>query len=191
MPYTALDQHPLRVESRRMKMPDGAGGIIEHDAAFPVWFQPRAEGGTPMCAALERAGHELAVWCDSNAAAYPPTVIHITDGEPTDGDPEPLGRILAQMATEDGNVLLFNLHVSSAAGARVVFPCAESAVPTPEAQRLFRMSSILPEPMLQAVKSKQYEATSGARGYGYNADFTDLVSFFDIGTRPANMSRDA
>jgi hypothetical protein len=184
-----LERSPLRVETRAMKIPDGAGGIIETSAKFPVWFDPKSNGGTPMVSTLKYAAEEIGRWCDAHPDAFPPTVIHITDGESGDGDPEPVAEIMKQLFTSDGNVLLFNLHISTAGGAKAIFPDAEGSAPTAEAKRLFRMSSVLPVLMQQAAKSKGYEVGSTARGYGYNADFVDLVSFFDIGTRPANLAR--
>src|SRR5256885_6363821 len=47
-----IERSPLRVEDRKRKMDDGAGGIIEASIKFPVWFEPSANGGTPMHAAL-------------------------------------------------------------------------------------------------------------------------------------------
>jgi hypothetical protein len=184
-----LERTPLRVETRNMKIPDGAGGIIETTAKFPVWFDPKASGGTPMVAAMTFAAQEIGRWCDAHPNAYPPVVIHITDGESGDGDAEPVAEVMKRLFTSDGNVLVFNLHISSAGGSKVIFPESETAAPTADAKRLFRMSSLLPPLMLQAARGKGYEVGESARGYGYNADFVDLVSFFDIGTRPANLAR--
>ncbi|MEH2395748.1 MAG: hypothetical protein V7K21_30260 [Nostoc sp.] len=47
--------NPLRLEERKKKIPDGTGGIIETTIKFPVWFDPIAEGGAPICSALETA----------------------------------------------------------------------------------------------------------------------------------------
>lgn len=188
-PIPDLEKKPLRVEDRTMKIPDGAGGIVENKVKFPVWFDPIADGGTPMCQALKLAANEIAQWCDTRPDAFPPCVIHITDGESTDGDPEGVADVMKKLSTSDGNILLFNLHISSASAGKVIFPCRESDAPTGDAKKLFRMSSELPQLMVDAAKAKGYMAEAGARGYGYNADFTDLVSFFDIGTRAANLAR--
>ncbi len=188
-PVSELEASPLRVETRAMKVPDGAGGLVETSVKFPVWFDPTASGGTPMVAALRYAAEQVGVWCDAHPDAFPPAVIHITDGESNDGDPEQIAELLRQLTTSDGNVLLFNLHISNATAGKVVFPESESALGSSDARRLFRMSSVLPPIMQQAAQSKGYEIGTNSRGYGYNADFTDLVNFFDIGTRPANLAR--
>ncbi|MEB3196150.1 MAG: vWA domain-containing protein [Candidatus Sericytochromatia bacterium] len=184
-----IERQPMRVEDRTVKVPDGAGGIIEQSVKFPVWFEPVADGGTPMCAALSMAGNAIKEWADGHLQSFPPIVIHITDGEANDGDPEPTAELIKQLATYDGNVLLFNLHISGAAGMKVLFPSNEGDLPCADARRLFRMSSALPEQMLRAAQNAGYNGVSGTRGYGYNADFTDVVSFLTIGTRPANDAR--
>jgi hypothetical protein len=51
-PISAIEQNPARVEDRKKKMDDGAGGIVETSIKFPVWFEPKASGGTPMREAL-------------------------------------------------------------------------------------------------------------------------------------------
>ena len=42
-------------------------------------------------------------------------MVHITDGESQDGNPIPYADALKSLATEDGNVLLFNCHLSMTA----------------------------------------------------------------------------
>ena len=38
------------------------------------------------------AAQEVAQWCDAHPNSYPPTVLHVTDGEASDGDPESSSR---------------------------------------------------------------------------------------------------
>src|ERR1041384_2561027 len=40
-----LGAAPLRIEERKKKVDDGAGGLVEQSVKFPVWFDPRASGG--------------------------------------------------------------------------------------------------------------------------------------------------
>lgn len=51
-PISAIEANPVRVEGRRRKVDDGAGGIVARSVKFPVCFEPHANGGTPMCAAF-------------------------------------------------------------------------------------------------------------------------------------------
>lgn len=186
-PISVLEANPLRVEERKRKVDDGAGGIIEQSVKFPVWFEPRSSGGTPMCAAIQRAGEELAAWCDSHPNSYPPTVLHITDGESTDGDPEALADTLREFATQDGNILLLNLHVSAQASNPISFPSSDAGLPDQYAKMLFRMSSQLPDHLVRAVQDKGHKVSSEARGYVFNAEAAEIVDFFDIGTRASQL----
>lgn len=186
-PISAIEANPVRVEERHRKVDDGAGGVIEQTVKFPVWFEPQANGGTPMCAAITRAAEVLAAWCDSHPNSYPPTVLHITDGESTDGSPEQLTDGLRQFQTTDGNILFLNLHVSSSAAQPNPYPSSEAGLVDQYAKLLFKMSSILPEHLVKYAQSKNLTVSRESRGYIFNADASEVVDFFDIGTRSAQL----
>ncbi len=186
-PISAIEANPLRIEDRRKKIDDGAGGIIEQSIKFPVWFQPVSNGGTPMCSALTLAAETLVAWCDQHPTSYPPTVLHVTDGESTDGDPEELARMLRQISTNDGEVLLLNIHVSSSNATPTKFPSSESGLPDEYAKLLFRMSSRLPEHLIKFAQEKGYPVSLESRGFVFNADAAEIAEFFDIGTRASQL----
>jgi hypothetical protein len=186
-PISAIEAAPLRIEQRKKKMDDGAGGIVEQSINFPVWFEPSANGGTPMCQAITRAAEELVAWCDAHPDSYPPTVLHVTDGESTDGNPEELTKQLQQIQTNDGSVLMFNLHVSASAPNSLTFSVSEHGLPDPYAQMLFRMSSVLPEHLIRFAQDKGYQVSTESRGFMFNADAVEIVEFFDIGTRASQL----
>ncbi len=186
-PVSAIEQNPTRVEDRKKKMDDGAGGIVETSVKFPVWFEPRADGGTPMRAAITRAAEELAAWCDAHPESYPPTVLHVTDGESGDGDPEEIAANLAQLRTNDGPVVVMNIHVSSLGSDTIKFPSSESGLPDSYAKLLFRMSSPLPQHLATFAKDKGYNVSPESRGYMFNAEAGEIVDFFDIGTRASQL----
>ncbi|AEO41958.1 von Willebrand factor A [Xanthomonas perforans] len=186
-PISQIEANPLRVEDRVKRVDDGAGGLVSQSIKFPVWFEARASGGTPMCNAITSAAAELVAWCDAHPDSYPPTVLHVTDGESTDGDPEGLAQQLQQIATNDGNVLLFNLHVSASGGDPVTFPISDAGLSDNYAKLLFRMSSPLPPHLQQAAQEKGIKATMESRGFMFNAETAEIVDFFDIGTRAAQL----
>ena len=186
-PISSIEASPLKIEERKKKVDDGAGGIVEQTIKFPVWFEPNASGGTPMCKALTKAAEELVAWCDAHPDCYPPTVLHITDGESTDGDPEELASQLRQIQTNEGQVLLLNLHVSSSSSSPVEFPSSESALPDNYAKLLFRMSSQLPEHLIRFAQDKGFKVGMESRGFMFNADAVQIVDFFDIGTRASQL----
>ncbi len=183
-----LAANPIEVAKRRRKEPDGAGGVIEVDVPFPVFFRAEPDGATPMCAALLRAAAIAEEWCRSHAASFPPIVMHITDGEATDGDPaqvEKAARTLTEQRTDDGRVLLLNLHIAGREPP-IRFPMDEAALPRHAyAQALFRSSSALPPPLLARCFQRGMHVQPGCRGYIYNGTMEDVVSMFDIGTKAA------
>jgi hypothetical protein len=129
----------------------------------------------------------LVSWCDAHPNSYPPTVLHITDGESTDGDPEELAQHLHQIHTNDGAVLVFNLHVSTAGEEPIKFPASEISLPDTYAKLLFRMSSILPEHLIRFAQDKGFKAGIESRGFMFNGDAPEIVDFFDIGTRASQL----
>jgi len=181
-----VGEHPARIEERRKKVPDGAGGLVEQAVRFPIWMDPVAENGTPMCAALQQAQQVVAQWVADHPNGFPPIVLHITDGESGDGDPTADGNAILGLATSDGNALLFNCHLSSQRAAKSQFPSSADGLADPFARTLFAISSPLPPTFAGAAGEMGLAVTEGARGFVFNADATELVQFFDIGTRPAN-----
>src|SRR5579872_3354196 len=110
VPISDVGNMPARVDERVKKSDDGTGGILEQKIRMPIWFDPIAEGGTPMCNALAQAHTIVQRWLSQHPDSFPPVVIHITDGESTDGDPEQLMKALTGLMSSDGNTLLFNIH---------------------------------------------------------------------------------
>ena len=186
-PISAIEASPLEIEERKKKVDDGAGGLVEQAIKFPIWFSPKASGGTPMCGAITKAAEELVLWCDSHPDCFPPTVLHITDGESTDGDPEQLAAQLLQIQTSDGPVLMYNLHVSTSGAAPVEFPASEQILPDDYAKLLFRMSSQLPDHLIRFAQEKGFSVGMESRGFMFNADAVQIVDFFDIGTRASQL----
>jgi hypothetical protein len=184
-PISAVANNPLRVEQRTRRVDDGAGGVIEQKFKFPVWFEPKATGKTPMCAALHLAKQYLDLFVAKYPACYPPMVINITDGMSTDGEPTEAARALQALATKDGNVLLFNIHISATLAAPIEFPASESGLPDNFAKLLFRMSSSLPPKLRDSATGSGYAVAEGARGFVFNADLVSVIRFLDIGTRVA------
>jgi hypothetical protein len=183
----ALARNPVRVDNRTKKIPDGTGGVVETEVKFPVWFDPHASGNTPMCEALSVAGKLLHDWCQDHPYSFPPTVLHVTDGEATDGtdpDVEGCARLVTAQGTNDGQALLLTLHVSGAGGEPVRFPSSEQLMPTAYAKLLFRTSSVLPPEFQRRAAEAGAAVGTDSRGYVYNARFDDIVTLFDIGTRP-------
>jgi hypothetical protein len=185
VPLPELADNPLGIKRVMKKEYDGAGGVIEVPIEVPYWFEPVANADTPMCKALSIAKEVVEKWVKDHPNAFPPIVMNITDGEATDGDPEPFAEELKRLSTSDGNVLLFNCHISSTVAEPVKWPTGETHLVDPLAIKLFKMSSVLPDPVVREAQEAGLPVEPGSRGFVFNADVIDLVQFLDIGTRVA------
>ena len=183
VPMSAIADNPVRVEERIRKVDDGAGGILERKFKFPIWFEPLAQGKTPMCQGLKLAQGLLKEFLGRFPRCYPPLVINLTDGAATDGKPEPLAETIRGQTSADGNVLLFNTHLSDKTMRPIEFPDREEGLPDEYARSLFRMSSVLPAKLQQSAKAEGFVVSPQSRGFVFNADLVAIIRFMDIGTK--------
>lgn len=183
IPVSRVGNFPLRVENRTKLIPDGVGGVLEQPVKFPVWYDAEAAGKTPMCEALTAAGLVAESFVNQYPDAYPPLVLNLTDGIPSDGNPLANARKIHSIQTSDGNALLFNLLISSQPVPPDYFPASEEGFTTNFSKLLFRMSCELPPKLWEAAKAEGHNLKPGARGVVLNADPTAIVRFLDIGTR--------
>jgi len=189
VPVSEIANSPARIEERTKKVDDGAGGLVDQNIKFPIWFEPTANGGTPMCQALATAKSIFQRWLSQHPASFPPVVIHITDGESTDGDPGQAMNDVKNMSSSDGNVLLFNLHISNNPNAQAVaFPDSTSNLPDQYARLLFEGASILTPAMRNVANSEHnFSLSDGAKCFVLNADLVLVIQALDIGTRASNL----
>lgn len=160
---------------------------MEQQVKFPIWVDPVASGGTPMCGAMQKARSILSDWLDNRPTCFPPVVLNLTDGESTDGEPTIPAEAIRTLASVDGNILLFNLHVSTEGGPPISFPDSDAGLPNSYARLLFGLSSILPRPMQSYASQQGVRVSDGTRGFVYNADVSSIVQFLDIGTRATDL----
>lgn len=177
-PVSRLADNPIRVEKDE---------LTRKKQIYPVWFEPASAGSTPMKQAFHRACSLIQQWCDSHEDSYPPTVIHVSDGESTDGDPTDEAEILAQMHTDDGSCLVYNLHIDTGQGNEIVFPFSDANLPGEHAELLYSISSVFPAHLIERARQRGYAVNDNSRFFIYNGSMEFIVNFFDIGTRPANL----
>jgi len=181
---TEIGNHPARIETTVQSIEDDeTGEMLELPSDSPVWVDPASEGSTPMCHILHHTHTILSRWIQEHPDSFPPMVIHITDGESQDGDPIPYADAVKNLATNDGNVLLFNCHLSMTAADPFVFPSSGEGLPDALAKALFQMSSPLPPMFYNSAIAEGYSLQPGAKGMAFNADMVVLVKFLDMGTR--------
>jgi hypothetical protein len=189
IPISHIAERPRRMEERVKTQPDGQGGETERRVKTPIWFDPHAKNGTPMCQALDLAAQSVRSWIDAHPSSFPPVVLNVTDGEATDGDPLRYAQQLRSFATDDGEVLLFNVHLSESEEPALLLPSDRGELPHDDdyAGTLFQMSSTLPFSMRAAAEQEGLHVDLDTRGFVFNADPVSLVTFLEIGTRPSTL----
>ncbi|MBA2677110.1 MAG: VWA domain-containing protein [Ktedonobacteraceae bacterium] len=182
-----LQMNPLTIERRMKKEIDEIGMEVEIPVQFPVWVQPKAGGGTPMCAALREANEMALQWSLSHPDSYPPVIINVSDGMGNDGDIVNVARQLSDISTNDGQALLFNVHITDIHKGTVAYPAAEGELPNDRyAKKLFTISSLIPETsrtLLQSLLGRQ--VFPGARGLIFNGDAASVRQMFVFASVPA------
>jgi hypothetical protein len=183
-------ENPFRMETVTQQITDEeTGEIFDSEAEMPIWVDPKAEGGTPMCGVLYKAYEILDKWTTDHRQSFPPIVINISDGESQDGDPTPYAESLMSLDTDDGNVLLFNCHLSMTAADPFMFPSSDEVLPDDLARVLFKMSSVFPGEIYERALTQGFELQPNARGMAFNVDMVRLIKFLDMGTRAAPALR--
>jgi uncharacterized protein YegL len=180
----------LALEDRERTEYDDTGGLIKVKVKFPVWYRkpdPSSMGGTAMCRAIEYVKAVVEPWCALHSRSFPPVVIHLSDGEATDGDPEAAAAALKHVSTDDGELLFFNCHISESQAQSVVFPSSELMLTDERAKVLFRMSSELPESVRSRAEVKGISCAPGARGMVFNADAAQMIQLIQMGTVGAQV----
>src|SRR6267142_4587998 len=187
-PIAEVADYPLQVKTKYKRVPDGSGGWVEIPVRFPVWMHPAADGKTPMCEGLAQVKTVITSWLTQHPRGFPPTILHLTDGESSDGDPGFIGQQIMSLCTDDGSVLLFNCHISSRHGAKIEYPADEGVLTDGFARTLFRISSQLPANFLAAAAQLGVHAAEGSRGFVFNGDPSSIVQFYEIGTSLTGMT---
>jgi hypothetical protein len=177
-----IRDNPIAV--REIASSDLGGSTVR----MPVWVEPINGFRTPMCQAIAVAGQHVYEWTQSHPESFPPIVINITDGFVTDNPYEGASLVdwssrLTGIGTQDGQALLFNIFVAPEVGGNSVFPPSSTGLPDPGPD-LFRISSVLPAPMIRNAASAGISPVPGSRGFAFNvSDSSMLVKILEIGTR--------
>ena len=186
-PISEIESNPLRIEEREQDVDTGDDVLDRQMVKFPVWIDPQHDGGTPMREAMGIIAETVAQWCDEHPTSYPPTVVHVTDGQSTDGDPEDIADAIQGITTNDGEVLVFNLHVDTESGDEIIFPSSEDELPDEYGRMLFRMSSTFPAHLVSVAQGMGYDVTGESRFFAYKAGMDFIGQFFEIGTRASQL----
>jgi len=183
-----LAESPQSYEKRTKLYPDGAGDVVEREIEFPVWFEPQAYGPTLMADAMSLAHDVASQFIHNYPECHPPIVINITDGAAHNMKQTiDEARRLRSLSSVDGELLLFNVHISHLQNRQIEFPDPDQELPDGFAQQLFNMSSVIPPSMQKLASAQEFHVSPASRGFVFNADMVSLVRFLNIGTRHTQM----
>lgn len=113
-----------------------------------------------------------------------PMVCHLTDGQYTSSDPQPIAEEIMQMSNDDGTVLVENIYMgpdltNSSIGSTESWPGLTdvSQLRNTYAKKLFQMSSPLPDSYANMIRDEGYALTPGSRMLipGSNSDLIELA----------------
>lgn len=170
------------------QMPDGKPTLRK--ISMPAWIIPKAAGQTPMYETLLQIRELVGEWCNHPAHndSFPPIVFNITDGEASDCDErEQLGicEKIRSIGTTDGQVLLINIHIATAADNRsLLFPTEEEiSYGSRYAQLLYDCSSPMPDELSEVIRQVRGNlAPPPFRGMSYNSSISELIAILNIGS---------
>ena len=164
------------------------------------WIEPDATGSwTHVHEAFEKAKGLLDSWMEQHHEqdCYPPTIINITDGIFNGASRDYVmqqANELKSMFTNDGNVILFNIHISSESHPKeVTCPPVRSEVEGDSlAATLYDMSSLLPERYSADIVKERHDDPACQRytAMAANIGMDLLIRLLDIGT-PTNITQSA
>lgn len=160
------------------------------------WLEPRCDGNwTHVHLAFDRAKALLDKWMMEHHEkdCYPPTIINITDGQFNHAKREQIiqqANELKAMFTNDGNVLLWNIHITPGNMEQVLLPIGKQELKGNQySELLFDMSSLLPTRYNQAISDIRGDSMDARHvAMATNTDMSTLIQLMDIGT-PTNISQ--
>ena len=166
-------------------------GVKEIEVEKKQWMEARHDGHwTHMDKAFKHAEGLLDDWLSRHQTqdCYPPIVINITDGEYNGASRDEMQQLANQLKskfTNDGNVLLFNIHIVSGEMEAVLFPATIGEMRgNGYGESLFEMSSLLPLNYNEQIRMLFHDRDQDIRyrAMGVNAGMEQLVKMMKIGT---------
>lgn len=201
----ALWNHALGEIPIKRNILDSKGQVVDHIVEYkPYWIIPTHQGETDMANAFEVAEQVVQRWLKSPSEdtiidgvkrkqaprdeCFPPIVINITDAK-DNGARNPIKAVeqIQKLGTKEGNVLVYNCHVTHEGYNPCVFPstleevrqkCKEEV-----AESMFKMSSKIPEELrknAQLVMERPIDPD--ARCFVFNANPDILIKFLKWST---------
>ena len=194
-----LQAHPYREITVRKEVRTRREKVVKEVKEIQ-WLEPDATGSwTHVHKAFRKAKELLDGWMEQHHEqdCYPPTIINITDGMFNGASTDYVmqqANELKSMFTNDGNVILFNIHISSESNPKqVTCPPVRSEVEDDKlAATLYDISSLLPERYSADIAKERGDDPAYQRytAMAANVGMDLLIRLLDIGT-PTNITQSA
>lgn len=186
-PYTKI---VTRKETRTRK------GLQIKEVEQVQWVSAHHNGSwTHVHKAFEKAKTLLDSWLVAHHEhdCYPPTIINVTDGAFNGTTRENLvqqANELKAMFTNDGNILLWNIHITPDHLEQILLPVSKEEMKADKySELLYDMSSLLPERYNRPISDLRGDNTNERHvAMTTNTDMSTLIQLMDIGT-PTNISQ--
>lgn len=171
-------------------------GTMTKEIEKVQWLEARCDGSwTHVHLAFDKAKALLDQWMENHhdKDCYPPTIINITDGQFNHATREQIvqqANELKAMFTNDGNVLLWNIHITPNNVEQVLLPIGKEELKGDKySELLYDMSSLLPQRYNQAISDIRGDSVDARHvAMATNTDMSTLIQLMDIGT-PTNISQ--
>ena len=198
---TDLYNNPLRIETVKKKVPDGAGGLVEQEIKMPVWIEPiTQDGATNMKGAFLMAKQLVEKWIQDKPQNPAPVIINISDGIPYYEGKNPhtcmqetiqVAQEVMNLSCEDGNVLVFNAHIDNNGNQTIKCPSGKEEVKDAGegAEFLFEITSVIPEGYKDAASKNDLTIQAGAHGCIFAANEIDLINLINFGSSKGQKDR--
>lgn len=172
-------------------------GVQIKEIVKDQWLEARCDGKwTHVHQAFDLAKELLGKWMKDHhdKDCYPPTIINITDGQFNHTTVDNIiqqANELKSMFTNDGNVLLWNIHITPDSLEQVLLPVGKEELKGDKySELLYDMSSLLPERYNADIEDKMKINTGNVRhvAMSVNVDTSRLMQLMDIGTPTNNIN---
>lgn len=198
---TELYNNPLRIETVKKKVPDGAGGLVEQEVKMPVWIEPiKQDGATDMRGAFMMAKQIVEKWMLDKPKNPAPVIINISDGIPYYEGKDThicmqetiqVAKEIMNLSCEDGNVLIFNAHIDNNGNSTIKCPSRKEEVSMAGegAEFLYEITSVIPEGYKEAAAKNELVIGDSARGCIFAANDIDLINLINFGSSKGQKDR--
>ena len=170
-------KHPQRREQRTKLIYDGVGGLLQTQIELPIWIEAIYNQRAPMNEAMSYTLDLVSEWISGHPESFPPVIVHITDAQPTDGDPRKLAEALRSLQTVNGRVIQLNCFLDRYSNESAIFLDQADILSNDFAKLFFEMSSPLPKAWLERITTlTSIQPSRAARAFIYNSSTTLLAS---------------